>query len=127
MLLFANRQSRGVAMRRKRHNHHRRPGRAGIATVEFVMSLPVLLFLFAAIISTAYLGLGRIQVAIETRSKAWKQRDTVSPGQPLAFGPQAPIQERGSKQVKMIPVITGPQITANSHHAVLGGGSWDYK
>src|SRR5262245_32693431 len=105
----------------------RRAPRRGIASLEYVMSLPVLLILFAVIISTAYLGLGRVGVAVETRNEAWTRRDQARSARPLFFTQQEqPIVQDGNRRVRVTPFVQGPTVTATSHHAVLGA-TWDYR
>jgi hypothetical protein len=100
--------------------------RRGAASLEFALSLPILLTLFAVILSTGYLGLGRIGLAVENRNKAWKQRDQARLSRPLFFTEtEQPILAEGSKSVKILPFSRVTRLTVHSRHAVLGG-SWDH-
>jgi hypothetical protein len=102
--------------------------RRGIATLEFALSLPVLLFLLAAILSTGLLGLGRVHVAIDAREAAWKERQQQRTSQPLFFSPnEEPLVVPRTREVRVFPpYFAGKTVTAHSKLAVLGG-SWDYR
>ncbi len=57
--------------------------RRGIASLEFVLALPFLLALFAAILLVAQIGTGHAQRLTEARYTAW--RPTTSAGKPFDF------------------------------------------
>src|SRR4051812_30910113 len=100
--------------------------RAGQAPLEFVLSLPVLLFLFAAILSTACIGLGRLNVAIDTKNQAWKAREGARSEQPLVFAPQEKLLSKsGTKTVRILPFVQGLTVDVQSKHSLLAG-AWDY-
>jgi hypothetical protein len=104
---------------------HRRYRRRGLASLEYAMALPLLLFLLAAILSTAYLGLGRMYAGVGARQQAWKDRENQRTGQPLFFSPQdQALVVTKKKDVKVFFVTS--KIPTQSRLAVLGG-SWDYR
>jgi hypothetical protein len=102
--------------------------RRGSASVEYAMSLPILLFLLATIMSTAFLGLGRIRVSVEARHQAWNDREDQRTGKPLYFAPpggESALVVTKTRDVKVF-TINGSNITARSKVAV-NGGSWDWR
>ena len=110
-----------------RYSHH-----LGIATLEFVMAMPVLLLLMVALTWLGYSVIGQTEVIIEARNKAWQKRFTNASDKPLVF-PTAKglysrekdyVTEMASKQVKVSPVFDGLP-GPSSTHTILAG-SWDY-
>jgi hypothetical protein len=100
--------------------------RAGQAPLEFALSLPVLLFLFGVILSTAYIGLGRLDLIHETKNQAWKARDSAHSGQPLMFMPQEKLlTKNGAKTVRILPFVQGLTVDVHAQHTLLAG-AWDY-
>jgi hypothetical protein len=103
-----------------------------MATLEFVMSLPVLLTLMVGITWLGYSVVGQTEVTIQARNKAWKRRFEDAAKKPLIFtatpfypGAQDYVSEKVSGKVKVSPVfdrLPGPE----SAHTVLAG-SWDHR
>ena len=58
----------------KQQRSHR-PNRNGMATLEFVLGFPFLLFIFAAIYSVSWAGVNRSKVIQRSRHEVWKMRD----------------------------------------------------
>src|SRR5215210_3487076 len=88
------------------------PPRRGIATLEFVMALPVLLLLMVAITWLGFSVIGQTDVLITSRNKAWKRRFEDASKKPLVFS-ATPfydedadyVTERSAKQVHVSPVF----------------------
>jgi hypothetical protein len=126
-------------MHEQRTNY--RPGsriNRGIATLEFVMAMPMLLTLMVALVWLGYSVIGQTEVIIEARNKAWAKRFDNASGKPLIFpvdllvakNPFYPkskdyITEKASKKVNvsaMFSRLPGPE----SSHTILAG-SWDHQ
>ncbi|MBY0525259.1 MAG: hypothetical protein K2R98_17765 [Gemmataceae bacterium] len=114
--------------------------RAGLATFELVMTMPLILLLFAVIFAIAQGGLARSRAVIQSRADAWKGRDKPAPTLP-EYPPSwsASVATRyghidGSKtvpiryrSVKNILTSGHPlQNRTTAHHFVLGG-TWDHR
>ena len=112
----------------------------GMATLEFVLALPVLLLLMVGITWLGFSVIGQTEMLVEARNKAWKKRFDNAADNPLSFPilpehdlPVLPkynknadyVTETASKKVDVSPVFSalpGP----NASHTVLAG-SWDYQ
>lgn len=106
--------------------------RRGIATLEFVMALPVLLLLMVGITWLGFSVIGQTEVLVEARNKAWKRRFEDASKKPLYFpllkglyNEKADyVTERSSKRLRVSPVfdsLPGPEAS----HTILAG-SWDH-
>ena len=106
--------------------------RGGIAPLEFVMALPVLLLLMVGITWLGYSVIGQTEVLVKARNKAWSQRFDDKSKKPLYF-PLLPmynrnsdfVSERVSQRVDVSPMFSrlpGPE----AGHTVLAG-SWDHR
>jgi hypothetical protein len=112
-----------------RHNRRR-----GLATLEFAMSLPILLLLVVGIVWLGFAVAGQSQVTVEARNNAWRLRhggsaDTPQSGkvageQPFVFLSNASITEKADATVKVSPIYDSWS-QPKSAHTVLGG-SWDF-
>jgi hypothetical protein len=102
--------------------------RRGLASVEYAMSLPILLFLFVTIISTGYVSIGRIRAGVDARAQAWKDRENQRTGKPLYFSPpggENALVVTKTRDVK-VSKLNGGKVTVRSTLAV-NGGSWDWR
>jgi hypothetical protein len=108
------------------------PSRRGIATLEFVMAMPVLLLLMVGLTWLGYSVIGQSEVIVEARNKAWQKKFTNAADNPLIFPSAKGVYSRdkdyvtgtASKQVNVSNVfkgIPGPSST----HTILAG-SWDH-
>lgn len=119
--------------------NHTKPCRTrGIATLEFVMALPVLLLLMVAITWLGYSVIGQADVLVAARNNTWKQRFDDKAKRPLMFpsGISAAknpfysteadyVSVRASKKVDVSPMFSrlpGPE----AGHTILAG-SWDHR
>jgi hypothetical protein len=105
--------------------------RAGIASLEMVMSLPFLLGLGAMIISIGIAGVHRTTTTTQARHDIWKMR-TNQPentrSAPLSIGASADagaIQGEATSSFKVYDWLGGSK-TARSKAAVLGG-VWNHR
>jgi hypothetical protein len=109
-----------------------------MATLEFVMALPVLLLLMVGITWLGFSVIGQTEVIVEARNKAWKKRFENENQVPLMFptgigdvqnpeyaGDADYVTEEASKTVDVSPIfsmVPGPK----SSHTILAG-SWDHR
>jgi hypothetical protein len=112
--------------------HESNATRRGIATLEFAMSLPILLLLMVAITWLGFSVIGQTEVLVQARNKAWKKRFDNKNDQPLHF-PILPgynqendfVAETASKTIDVSPifkVFPGPKAGC-----VVLAGSWDWR
>lgn len=101
--------------------------RRGIATLEFAMSLPVLLALFVTIVWLGASLIGQTEVTVAARHNAWKERSQVAQGSgnPLVFTADTPIQRDAETTVEISPIFAGMSPPKSS--AAILGGSWDHR
>src|SRR5262245_45869993 len=114
--------------------------RTGVATLEFVMALPLLFLLMVCIIWEGVWLIGRAAVTITDRNDTWKQRFDDLADNPLSFPilpehnlPVLPkykeaadyAKKDATKKIEISPVfdsVPGPK----SAHTILAG-AWDFK
>jgi len=103
-----------------------------MATLEFVMALPVLLLLMVGMTWLGFSVIGQTEVLVEARNKAWKRRFEDASRKPLYFPllqglyPEKAdyVTERSTKRIRISPLfdpLPGPEAS----HAILAG-SWDH-
>ncbi len=88
------------------------PNRRGIATLEFAISLPVLLTLMVGMTWLGFSVISQTEVNIEARQKAWKRRFEDAAKKPLVFT-ATPLYdknadyiiERAEKKVAVSPMF----------------------
>ena len=123
------------------HRRRTRTRRRGIAPLELVMSLPILLMLFATVIGIGWASLEKSGVAIGARNQAWQRRwssDRSQENQYLSEAGSCPLSaisvplsgEIGAayrtKSCEFnLPSWLGSDTVARSGNSVLMG-SWDY-
>lgn len=105
--------------------------RRGLASLEFILSLPILMLLGACLFSIAISGVNRISTISEARNSVWSLRSNQSPetkSKPLFIGsaPTAGVIRRESINQFQIYSWLGGTRTTQSTAAVLGG-VWDHK
>ncbi len=97
--------------------------RRGTATLEFVMGVPFLIAMGAAIIAVAYSGLNRTTTAVEARHATWKLRD-------LTLTPDSNFQRKSTKAMDlpfgeilsdMRAVLTGGDATGTYNDGQVAG------
>ncbi len=122
----ANRKTSAGRRSPSRHS----PSRRGVATLEFVLALPFLMFVFTGILSVTWATLWKTHVHSEVRNKAWKKRSASAGTQPLTLpalaNPTAGIVGAESEDRFRVYRWFGGDKTAKSKNAVMAG-SWDYR
>ena len=101
--------------------------RRGTASLEFVLSLPMLMGLGAIIITLGMASVHKTSVTSGVRNSVWKDRSTTKTSKVLSVfaGPtDGVIQSDASSTIPVYPWLGGTQ-TAKSSAAVLGG-VWDH-
>ncbi len=98
--------------------------RAGTAPLEFVMVLPVILFVLAAILWVGVAMNTQAELTVETRNDAWKRRDGGPSEDAFHFDRQNRIESRMERPVEFLRIFSG-FAPASARHAVLAG-SWDH-
>src|SRR5262245_54950420 len=114
--------------------------RRGVATLEFVMALPLLFVLMICILWEGFWLIGQAEVLVTARNDAWKKRFDNLADNPLSFPilpehdlPVLPkynatadyANEKASTKVDITPAfnrIPGPEAS----HTILAG-SWDFE
>lgn len=112
--------------------------RSGVATLEFVMALPLLFVLMICILWEGFWLIGQAEVLITARNDAWKKRFSNAADAPLMFpvlddpvslglynANKDYVTEKASTKVDITPAfnrIPGPE----SSHTILAG-SWDFE
>lgn len=104
----------------------------GVATLEFVMALPLLFVLMLCVMYVGFWGIGQTEVQVESRNKAWQRRFENAADKPLVFpilkglyNENADyVTEKANRRIRLSPALAGfPQPEAS--HTVLAG-SWDH-
>lgn len=115
---------------RKQSNRSNGKGHpAGIASVEFVLSLPILFVLMAMIYTMGRRSLDQAGVAMAVRDRAWQQRSAVE-SSPLASSPfhfDQPLSgsatARKRRRLRLFPWLGGRRLSED--RTVVIAGSWD--
>lgn len=113
--------------------------RRGIATLEFALVMPVLLFLFLLIFSFANTHIGRSSSIVASKNKAWKARfgdqGNLEPENVLGFDPASTLNPesrpgiaRGTHETRVRTAwfLGSTNRTAKTKHTVLGG-AYDHR
>lgn len=122
---------------RLRDSRHNKDGRRGVATLEFVMALPLLFVLMLCILFEGFWLIGQTEVLITARNETWKKRFDNKSGDPLLFpilDDPIPLglykqandyaNEKATTDVDVSPAFASfadPEAT----HTILAG-SWDH-
>ena len=112
--------------------------RRGMATLEFVMALPILLVLMVGITWLGFSVIGQTETLVEARNKAWKRRFEDKAKNPLVFPAgllvatnpfyshdDDYVSETVTKPVDVSPVFSAMP-SPQAKHTILAG-SWDHK
>jgi hypothetical protein len=100
-------------------------GRRGVAPLECVMVLPILLVLFLALLQLGVSSSMQARVVVEARYTAWAQRDPQNKGAPFELGDLGKVSARAENRMVVSP-LTRAFSEARSQHFVLSG-TWDYR
>ncbi len=97
----------------------------GVATLELVMCMPIILALMVGIVWLGYSVIGQSEVTIEARHKAWKERFDGSGGKPLFFLADDFKTEEATTEVKISPMFDDVSPPESSHD--IAAGTWDHQ
>jgi hypothetical protein len=106
----------------------RRPTRrrAGLAAIEFVMALTVILFLLVALVWIGRVAANTVQATVAARHEAWTRRPQA---QPRSFDftdlEGGRVQGAATAPVHVSPLFDG-MILPHSDQTIIGG-SWDHR
>lgn len=104
--------------------------RRGIASLELVMALPVILTLMVALLTLGSAGTAMTSATIEARNDAWRARSEVSADDTaLKLSRESTTNTLVSRTASKQGVSISPRISlaaANPQHTVMGG-SWDHR
>ena len=96
----------------------------GIATLELVMCMPVLLVMMVGIVWLGFSVVGQSQVAIEARNAAWKKRFDDN-SQPLNFiAEDYYVTEDATTEISVSPLLDDVAPPESSHD--VANGTWDH-
>ena len=105
--------------------------RAGIASLEFVLSLPFLFVLMAMIFTLGNRALHQAEVTMEVRDRAWLGRSGVeaseSASKPFEFGAATAgsTEARITKELRMYRWLGGERTSVGE--TTLIAGTWDHQ
>lgn len=96
----------------------------GIATLELVMCMPVLLVLMVGIVWLGFSVVGQSEVAIKARHAAWKKRFDDN-GKPLNFiAEDYYVTEDATTEISVSPLFDDVAPPESSHDIAVG--TWDH-
>lgn len=99
--------------------------KTGIATLELVMCMPVLLLLMVGIVWLGFSVVGQSQVAVEARHKAWQRRFDEGSAAALNFvGNSDFATEEATTAVNVSPLLDDVSPPQSSHDVAMG--TWDH-
>ena len=101
--------------------HHRRNGSA---TLELVLSMPILLALIVGIVWLGSSVIAQTEVTIEARYRTWSERDQPT-GKALLFLKDDIASEKATGKVKVSPIFDDAEPPESSHDVMIG--SWDHE
>ncbi len=99
--------------------------RKAIATLEFVMCVPLLATLMVLLVWLGFSVIGKSQVTSEARSKAWRKRFDTTPGTVLLFLKDDFASERATTTVKVSPLLNRMAPPTSKHDVMMS--TWDAK
>ena len=103
----------------------RSPRVLGVATLELVLILPLILLMFVGIVWLGFSIIGQATVAVEARADAWRARFGAWNHRPLDFFSEEVVERSASDRIEVTPVLSsedGPE----SKHSVQSG-PWDHR
>ncbi|MDC0936627.1 pilus assembly protein [Pirellulales bacterium] len=114
----------------QRKSRRRSVRRNGIAPIEFILSLPILMILFAMIYTIGMRAIEQSQVTKAVRDLAWRQRTEIegseTDSEPFAFenGLSGSMEAEEEKELRVFRRLGGERISRD--RTVLIAGTWDY-
>ncbi len=104
--------------------------RIGIASLELVMSLPILVFLIAMLFTLYFATIKKSQLTMEVRSSAWLKRSAPDPGKAAPWSVLT-SHESGTERVELTRRVTSyTNLYPNVPRRITWGnvvltGAWD--
>jgi hypothetical protein len=98
-------------------------GRRAVATLEFVMAIPLLATLMVMLVWLGFSVVGQAAVTVSARSKAWDKRFTKSPGTVLLFLKDDFISESATQRVDVSPIVAHLPPPKSKHDVMVS--TWD--
>ena len=96
----------------------------GTATLELVLSMPVLLVLMVAVVWLGFSVVAQTEVTVEARHKAWAKRENPA-GKPLLFLRDDVEKDSATQEVEISPLFDDVDSPESSHDVMVG--SWDFE
>lgn len=99
-------------------------GHGGVATLEFVMCIPLLATMMVLLVWLGFSVIGKAQVTTAARAKAWGKRFQESPGNVLLFLKDDFVSEKATQPVKISPIVDRMPPPTSKH--VVMTSTWDH-
>jgi len=99
--------------------------RRGVATLEFAMTLPILMIVMVTVIWFGVAMFKQADVTVQARNQAWRARYKNPPGTPFRFRQASLVNGSAKREVGVSPLFNGFG-AANSRHSVMAG-AWDHR
>lgn len=107
------------------HRLHHRCVDRGIATLELVMALPVILTLLVALVWLGFAVIGQAEVTVEARYKAWSQRFEPWSQSTFAFSADQQASGDATTAVEVSPLLDGFGDPQSQH--TIEQANWDHR
>ncbi len=98
--------------------------RLGVATLELVLCLPILLALIIGVVWLGNAVIAQTDVTIVARHKTWKQRSD-SNGTALLFLKDDVVNDKATQTVKVSPLFDDADVPESSHDVMAA--AWDHE
>lgn len=102
----------------------RSESKRGIATLELVMCMPVLLVLMIGIVWLGYSVIGQSAVTVDARYKAWDKRFDEGESEALRFLDDDFATEESTEEINISPLFDDVSPPESSHDVAIG--PWDH-
>lgn len=100
------------------------PMRRGSATLEFVLSMPILLAIIVGIVWLGTSVIAQTEVTIKARHDSWVKRDEPT-GKALLFLKDDVVSEKAEKKVDVSPLFDDVESPESSHQVMVS--AWDHE
>lgn len=101
------------------------PTRRGIATLELVLALPLILGLVVGLVWLGYCVIGGTRVLSQVRHDVWKNRFEKPVGQPFIFSRNNRIDAEVSEEISVTPILRSEE--GARAKLATEGGNWDHR
>ncbi len=98
--------------------------RIGTATLELVLSMPILLALIVGIVWLGSAVIAQTEVTVEARHKTWSKRDNPT-GTALLFLKDDTVSDKATETVSISPIFDETDSPESSH--IVMAGPWDFE